>query len=664
MKELSSSWINSIKQLFSPVRVKRRSVPLALEQLGNRIVPAGVTVFTAFFGTTSKDNFDNVSMSFNQEIDPATFSAADVVITGPDGAVPVTGITPTTPGANDAFTITFAEQTKVGDYKIQIGPDIRNAGGEKMDQNQNGILGEAGDVFESFPQALTNNKAAGPVIDVGTGFSGKAAGTFDKLQVVFQPSINGVDEATFTADDVTITDPNGKAVAVTKVTPVAGAFVPTFDITFAAQTELGDYKAVVGPDIFDLNGAGMDQNQDGTPLQADEKFEITNTLNAAPAQGPTYAIGASDGSLRMLDADTANSFLFDFRPLDTPASKYTGLLSVALGDFNGDGTVDLLVAAANPVGVKGLDATKAGKVFVYDGTTLAGGTPTLLRDFVPFATTDGPGGKSGAYVNGLNIAAGDVNGDGKADLISGTRGGSATAGKIESGRVSIIDGGSPAGASNLIGGILSPFSTGYQKGVIVAAGDMDGDGKSEIAVTRGGPVASTNDAVETIKVKAFRLNGAALDELNLSGTGTPLAPFGTVGAVGNRIVRDGRVTFVDSDGDGKDELVFTALDRSTDPANVKIRIGVYSVNTATGLATLTSTGTGGTPTSYLYGNQVVDHAISFVARAGVPVNDLALAVEGKSTNDTGLFFINSLTGANKTGVVIDILTGGVSLDGS
>ena len=58
------------------------------------------------------------------------------------------------------------------------------------------------------------------------------------------------------------------------------------------------------------------------------------------------------------------------------ATQYTGLVEIALGDFNGDGIADLTVTAADPLGVNGLSASKSGNVFVYDGAYLATNTLT------------------------------------------------------------------------------------------------------------------------------------------------------------------------------------------------------------------------------------------------------------------------------------------------
>jgi len=255
-----------------------------------------------------------------------------------------------------------------------------------------------------------------------------------------------------------------------------------------------------------------------------------------------------------------------------------------------------------------------------------------------------------------------VDGDGMDDLIAGTRGGSPTSGNREYGRMVVISG----ATFQQLGSAVKPFGNGYEKGVVVAAGDADGDGKAEVAVTRGGPVASTNPN-KSVKLKAYRLGAAGLSELNLSGqldaSGNPVAfaPFaGVTGATGGTIERDARVAFVDSNGDGSAELAFSALDRVTDPGNPQVRVALFTVNTTTGVATPVSTGPGPSG-SYLAGQQVIDHAITHVDTDGDGADALALLTEGASS---GVQYLNPVTGAVLPGgFALSVLTGGITLDG-
>ncbi|MCE9563254.1 MAG: autotransporter-associated beta strand repeat-containing protein [Planctomycetes bacterium] len=392
--------------------------------------------------------------------------------------------------------------------------------------------------------------------------------------------------------------------------------------------------------------------------------------NLAPAAGPSttfnvaniepelaaFAVGGSNGSVRLVSK--AGTVLQTVSPI----SGYTGLVSVALGEFNGDTVPDLAVAAANPAGVSGLTTSQAGKVFVYDGAALATGTLTLIRSFTPFTNHDGPDGGNGVYTNGLNIAVGNVGGDSHDDIVAGTRGGNGgTSGQVEFGRLVVIDGASPVGSNTIIGGIQTPFGKGYTKGVIVAAGNVDGVGGDEVAVTRGGPVNSKNASIQQIKVKVLQLKGAALTELPLAADGsTAFSPFAGLSGAAKAINRDGRVSFVDSNGDGKDELVFTASDPLTNPANGQVRVGVYAidVHASKGAASIVSTGPdAGT---YVTGKAVVDHAITHVAATGL-LQNIAIITE---TASSGIVYLAPLTGVVQTGgFSLNILNGGVTIAG-
>jgi serralysin len=492
---------------------------------------------------------------------------------------------------------------------------------------------------------------------------GAISGTFDTVQVRFDQSML---RGTFTPSDVTLTGPDGP-IAVQTTDAVEGSD-EIFLVTFAPQSAIGTYTAVIGPDIQNTSHEAMSEDGNGTPGQATDAFTTSATLG----QPATLSVGGSDGSVRVVNAVTSG-ILLDFRPLDANGVPYQGVVETALGDLNGDEIADLFVAAASPAGSDGLDAGKAGRVFVFDGADIANGQPpALIHTFTPFANTDGPAGSTGDYVNGVNIAAGDVNGDGKAELIAGTRGGSAAAGNAEFGRLAVVVAGAAADGSgdSLLAPVVTPFGEAYQKGVVVAAGDMDGDHRCEIAVTRGGPVAQSNPN-KTAKLKAFKFVGGALAELNLSGQtdggGNPVAfaPFAAVtGAGGSVIERDARVTFVDQNGDGHAELVFSALDPLTDPTNTRVRIGVYSVSTDTGLASLVSTGPGTTPSTYLVGDHVTDHAIAHadLSQAGITVNRIALVTEAATP---GVDYLVPLTGQAVLGHLnLNVLNGGVTLDGN
>lgn len=90
---------------------------------------------------------DHVDVTFNTPINPATFTAADVQITGPAGAIPVSAIQAL---SSREYRLRFPGQSTHGIIRVRIGPNLADATGllPAMDQNGNGVAGEAGDAFE------------------------------------------------------------------------------------------------------------------------------------------------------------------------------------------------------------------------------------------------------------------------------------------------------------------------------------------------------------------------------------------------------------------------------------------------------------------------------------------------------------------------------------
>ena len=185
-------------------------------------------------------------------------------------------------------------------------------------------------------------------------------------------------------------------------------------------------------------------------------------IPASPAPTPATGTGprivvAANGQLRIFDATT-----HVLRRVLAPfGDAYAGPLAVALGDVNGDGVADVAVA-------RGPGSPPAAAV-------LNGKTGQRLASFAPF-----PASARG----GMSVALGDLNGDGKAEVIVGTGPGTAAQVKVFS------------GATGAVLETLSPFGAAFSGGVSVAAGDVNGDGKADVIVGTGpGAVA---------QVKVFR----------------------------------------------------------------------------------------------------------------------------------------------------------------
>ncbi|UCE50623.1 MAG: cadherin domain-containing protein, partial [Phycisphaerales bacterium] len=107
-------------------------VTFTIDTIGPRITrhtPAGDIAGTV----------EHVDVWFGEEIEPASFTLDDVIITGPSGNVTPTSVTHI--GGN-VFRIGFGAQTTVGEYNVLVGPGICDLAGNMMDQDRDGAYGE------------------------------------------------------------------------------------------------------------------------------------------------------------------------------------------------------------------------------------------------------------------------------------------------------------------------------------------------------------------------------------------------------------------------------------------------------------------------------------------------------------------------------------------
>jgi hypothetical protein len=135
-------------------------------------------------------------------------------------------------------------------------------------------------------------------------------------------------------------------------------------------------------------------------------------------------------------------------------------VNVAVGDFDGDGLADI---------VTGADVGGGPHVRIFSGKSLmAGAGPQTiagpLGNFFAYEPT---------YTGGVRVAVGDVNGDGRPDLVLG-------AGIGGGPRVTVLDGATGGTLANFFA-----YGTTFRGGIYVDAGDYDGDGFADILTGAG-----------------------------------------------------------------------------------------------------------------------------------------------------------------------------------
>jgi serine protease len=125
-----------------------------------------------FLGTSS--SISKARVTFSEPLSVSSFTAVDVSITKPDGrSMTIWGVAPVAGSNNTQFVVSFPTQTAAGTYTFSLGTDIRDAAGNLLDQNRNGVGGESADRYTtttkigSAPQTntFTSTNAVQPIFD-------------------------------------------------------------------------------------------------------------------------------------------------------------------------------------------------------------------------------------------------------------------------------------------------------------------------------------------------------------------------------------------------------------------------------------------------------------------------------------------------------------------
>jgi len=232
----------------------------------------------------------------------------------------------------------------------------------------------------------------------------------------------------------------------------------------------------------------------------DTPFKLVTGPGAAQANPPT---------VRVFPCSQGASHVYEFPAYGAPQWG----VNVTTGDTDGD-TFDAIITGAGPGAIYGPHVR---------GFTVSG-TPVPGLNFLAYGTNKW----------GVNVAAGDIDGDGMDEIVTGAGPGA-------------VFGPHERGFNHDGGGTVSPvpgvsyFAYGTLKwGVNVACGDVDGDGYDEI-VTGAGP-----GAVFGPHVRGWNVDGGtagAIPGLSFLAYGTPR--YGV------------RVACGDVDGDGMDEIITT-----------------------------------------------------------------------------------------------------------
>src|SRR5215475_2924466 len=310
----------------------------------------------------------------------------------------------------------------------------------------------------------------------------------------------------------------------------------------------GDHSGYSVAALGDINGDGFDDVLIGSP-DAD--------VNGV-SSGISYVVygNASGTNIDFAGFDASDGF----RIIGPSEGDLAGHSVSAVGDVNGDGLVDLLIGANNATPG---NLNQAGSSYLVFGSN--SGADVDLANLTPSQGIRFDG--EAASQSGFSVAAaGDINGDGLADLIVGAPDASPD-GREQAGSAVVIFG-KTSGWSNIdlanpapgdgfrIDGAAAGDQAGYS---VSSAGDFNGDGFDDLII--GAPHADPNG--QTDAGSAYVIFGKAsgfgdIDLANLAaGDGFRIdGSWQTLGRqLGFSVASAG-----DVDGDGYDDLIVGAPD--------------------------------------------------------------------------------------------------------
>jgi hypothetical protein len=308
----------------------------------------------------------------------------------------------------------------------------------------------------------------------------------------------------------------------------------------------GDKLVVLGVGAFSASGVG-------------------DLVAASPPRGEVYIFFARDWTIPGF-ATTLDSSQADVTIIGKSGETLGD--AAAVGDFDGDGVDDLVVTATNAKHPSG--SPTVGAAYLISGTRLgASGTIHLGTDAANMSVY----GEVSQERLGSAVALAHLTSATATDLIIGAPGAAGVGGTTQAGRVYVIYGGGTPPAEVLAGApgtgeqdatILGPAASA-QLGLALAAGDLDGDDRADIAL--GNYIDAGKGSVIVVSGTRVATTGAAVDlaagEFDAKVIGTTGSQLGWSVAIGDVDGNDTRDLIVGARQSGVVYLLDPTLDGST-----------------------------------------------------------------------------------------------------
>jgi hypothetical protein len=465
---------------------------------------AAASVGAANGGQTAYDF--TVTYADNVAVKADSFGGQNVRVTGPNGFTAFAAFVSADPAGDGTPRTATYRLTPPGGSWTSAGNGtytIFMQGNQVLDTSSNDVsAGTLGTFAVNIPVPDTTAPTA------------KLAGaaTVTALAAQYDFTVTYADDvalnaATFDGNDIRVTGPGGFNALAAFVSAAPGG--NSASVTYRLAPAGGFSNAANGTYTISVEaGQVLDTSKNAVAAANLGTFAVNVSPAVVPPKPalvgvPLYAVGSDAGAPATVQFFNADKTARLIDPL-TPFGAFTGGIRTASADFNDDGVADI---------VAGTGPGRATRVVVIDGKTLA-----ELFAVDPFEAS---------FTGGVYVSAGDLNGDGRADLII----------TPDEGGGPRVDAYSGAGFGKFVSffGIDDP---NFRGGARASTGDMNGDGRADLVVVAGfggGP-----------RVAAF--DGKSVG-------GTPVKIFGDFFAFEQTLRNGIFVTVGDLNGDGFADLI-------------------------------------------------------------------------------------------------------------